>query len=132
LDVGALVRDLGDLSALSFVPIALFARNFVGIGATVDDAGHALAEFLANFIEAREAALVLHRIVQQRGDGFVFTAAVLDHDSRDTEQMADIGLAFALAALVEMQFRRVAKRLHKSICEERLFDDGLSAGHFFH
>jgi len=31
----------------------------------------------------------------------------LNDNGRNAEQVADVGLAFALAALVEMQFRRV-------------------------
>jgi hypothetical protein len=120
LDVSALVSHLGDVSAFSLVPVAFFAGNFIGIRATIYDARHAFAEFFANFIEAREAALVLNGIVQQRGDHFVFAAAVLNHDGRDTEQMADVGLASALAALVEMQLRRnpsaSTKRFVRSGC----------------
>jgi hypothetical protein len=132
LDVGGLVSHLGDVGALSFVPIAFFAGYFIGIRAAIDDTRHAFTEFFANFIEAGEAALVLHGIVQQRRDDFILAAAMLNHDSRDAKQMADVGLAFALAALVEMEFCRIAKRFHKTVCEERLFEDGMSAGHFFH
>ena len=90
------------------------------------------AEFLTDFIEAREAALVFDGIVQQRRDDFVFTAAVLNDDGCNAEQVANIGLAFALAALVHMQLRCVPKRIHKTICKYGLFDDGLSVGQFFH
>jgi len=91
-----------------------------------------VAKFFANFIEAREAALVFDSIMQQRGDDFIFAAAVLNDDGRNAEQVADIGLAFTLTALVQMQLRRVTKRFHETVCEDRSFDDGLSAGQFFH
>jgi hypothetical protein len=56
---------------------------------------------------------------------------VLNNDGGNAEQVADVRLAFTLAALVQMQLRRVTQRLHKTVCEDRLFDDGLSAGHLF-
>ena len=130
-DVFRRLRDLFDVSAFSFAPFALFTGDFVRIRAAVDDARDAVAEFFANFVEAREAALVFDGIVQQSGDDFVFTAAMLNDDGRNTEQVADVRLAFALTALVQMQSRGVTKSLHKTVCEDRLFDDGLSAGHLF-
>jgi len=39
--------------------------------------------FSRNFVEAREAALILDGIMQQRGDDFVFTAAMLNDDGRN-------------------------------------------------
>ncbi len=76
-------------------------------------------------------ALVLNGIMQQRGDDFLFAAAVLNHDGRNAEQVADVGLALALAALMEVQLRRVAKRFHETVCENGIFDDGLFADQFF-
>ena len=82
-DVFRLVRDFFDIGALSFAPFAFFAGNFVGIRAAIDNARHAVAEFFADFVEARQAALVFDGIVQQRGDDFVFAPAVLNDDSRN-------------------------------------------------
>jgi hypothetical protein len=70
--------------------------------------------------------------MQQGCDDFVFTAAVLNDDGRNAEQVAHIRLAFTLAALVKMQLRRVSKRLHETVCEDGLFDCGLPVGQFFH
>jgi hypothetical protein len=125
------VRNLFDVSALSFAPIPLFTGDFVRIRAAVDDARDALSEFLADFIESREPALVLNSIMKQRRNNFIFAAAMLNDDGGDTEQVANVGLALALAALVQMQLRGVTQRFHKSVCEYRLFDDGLSVVQLF-
>jgi len=69
--------------------------------------------------------------MQQRRDDFIFAAAVLNNDGRNAEQVADIRLAFSLAPLVQVQLRRVTKRFHETVCEDRLFDDGLPAGQLF-
>src|SRR5207302_3984616 len=126
-----LVGDFFDVGALPFAPFAFLTARFVGIRAAIDDARDALAEFVADFVEAREAALVFDRVMQQRGDDFVFAAAVLNDDSRNTKQVADVGLAFAFSALVQMKFRRVTKRFHKTVGEHRRFDDGLRAHQVF-
>ena len=120
------MRDLFDVSALSFAPIPFFTRDFVRIRAAIDDARDAIAKFFADFIETGEAALVFDSIMQQCRDDFVFATPMLNDDGRDAEQVADIGLAFAFAALVQMQLRGVTKCFHKSIREDRLVDDGLS------
>ena len=130
-DIFGFVCDPFNVGALSFTPFAFFAGDFVGIRAAIDDARDAIAEFVADFVEAREAALVFDGVMQKRGDGFVFTAAVLNDDGRNTEQVPHVRLAFALAALVEVQLRRVTKRFHKTVCEHRLFDDGLGARQVF-
>ena len=123
--------DLFDVGAFSFAPFPFFTRDFVRIRTAVDDMRDAAAEFFADFIEAREAALIFDGIMQQRRDDLIFTAAVLNDDGRNAEQVADIRLAFTLAALVQVQFRRVSKRLHETVCEDGLFDDGSSAGQWF-
>src|SRR5260370_28253747 len=69
--------------------------------------------------------------MQKRRDDFIFAAAVLNDDGSNAEQVADIGLAFPLAALVQMQLRRVTTRFHETVCEDRFFDDGLSARQLF-
>jgi len=114
------VRDLFDVGALSLAPFAFFTGDFVRIRAAIDDARYAVAEFFSNFVEAREAALVLDGIVQQRGDDFVFAATMLNDDGGNAEQVANVGLAFALAALVQVEFRGVTERFHKTVCENRL------------
>jgi len=130
-DVGEFVRDLFDVGALSFAPIPFLARGFVRIRAAIDDARDAFAEFLTDFVETWETALVFNGIVQKRGDHFILAAAVLNDDGSDAKQVAYIRLAFALAALVQVQFRRIAKRFHKTVCENGLFDDGLSVVQLF-
>src|SRR5258708_39242052 len=123
------MRDLLDVGALSFAPIPFFTGDFVRIRAAINDARDAIAEFFADFIEARQAALVLDGVMQKRRDNFIFSAAVVNDDGGNTEQVADIRLAFAFAALVEMQLRRVTKRLHETICEDRLYDCRFPASH---
>jgi hypothetical protein len=46
--------------------------------------------------------------------------------------VANIRLAFPLAALVQVQLRRVTERFDETVCEDGLFDDGLSVGQVFH
>jgi hypothetical protein len=130
-DIIGLMRNLLDVGAFSFAPVPFFAGDFIRIGAAIDDARDADAEFLADFVEAREATLILDGIMQQRRDDFVFTAAMLNDDGRNAEQVADVWLAFALAALVQVQLRRVTKRFDKTVCEDRLSDDGLPASQLF-
>ena len=95
-----MVRELLDVGALPFAPFPFFTGDLVRIRAAIDDERDTAAEFFTNFIEAREPALVLDRIMQQCRDDFVFTAAVLNDDGRNAEQVADIRLALTLAALV--------------------------------
>ena len=125
------MRDFFDVSALSFAPFAFFTGNLVGIRAAIDDARDAVAEFFADFIEAREATPVFDGVVQQCSDGFVFTAAVLNDDGGNAEQVANVRLAFALAALVQMQLRGVTESFDETVREQRLFDDGLPASQVF-
>ena len=94
------MRDLLDVGAFPFAPFLFFTGDFVGIRAAIDDERDAAAEFFADFIEARETALVFDGIMQQRRDDFIFTAAVLNDDRRNAKQVADIRLALTLAALV--------------------------------
>ncbi len=115
VDIGRLVDQPGDVFALAFVPFALLAGNFVRVGTAVDDTRDVPAKFSADFVEAREAALVLDGVMQECGDDFVFAAAMLNDDGGDSEQMADIRLAFALAALVEVQVGGVAQRLDEPV-----------------
>jgi len=46
--------------------------------------------------------------------------------------VANIRLALAFAALMEMQLRGVAKRFHEPVGEDRLFNDGSFARQFFY
>ena len=48
------------------------------IRAAVDDMRDAAAEFFADFVEAREAALVFNGIMQQRRDDFVFAGSLAE------------------------------------------------------
>src|SRR5260370_13778936 len=125
------MRDSLDIGALSFAPIPFLAGDLVRIRAAIDDARHAVAEFFADFIEPREATLVLDGIMQQRSNDFVFTAAALNDDGRNSEQVSNVRLALPLATLVKMELGSVTKRFHKTIREHRLFDDGLTASQVF-
>ncbi len=129
-DVFGLMRDFFNVSALPLAPIRFFTGDFVGIRAAIDDARDAITKFFADFIEARKATLVLDGVVQQRSDDFVFTAAMLNDNGGNAEQMTYVGLALTLAALVQMQLRGITKRFHKTVREERFFDDGLPATQF--
>jgi hypothetical protein len=66
--------------------------------------------------------LVLDGVMQERRDNLVFAASVLNHDGRNAEQMAHVRLSFSLAALMEVQLRRIAKRLDETIREDRRLD----------
>ena len=97
---------------LAFAPRRLGIS--VRIGATVHDAGNACAKLAADLAQARQAALVFHRIVQQRGNHRVFVATVFDHNRGHAEQVADVRPLGALAFLFGVQTRGVADRSRKS------------------
>jgi hypothetical protein len=56
---------------------------------------------------------------------------MLNDDGGDAEQVADVRLPLTLAPLMQMQLRGITQRFHKTVGEDRLFDDGLSARQFF-
>lgn len=63
------------------------------------------------------AALVLDRVVEQRSDRLVLVAAVLDHQGRDPEEVADVWGVGALAGLVAVRLESVGKGLLEPVAE---------------
>ena len=95
-----------DVGLLALEPRLL--RRRPGIGAVLDDAGDGVAEAAADVLEPRPPALVLRRVVQQRGDGLVLGAAVVEDDGGDREEVGQIGGAGSLAQLFGMRLVGVA------------------------
>jgi len=71
----------------------------VGVGAGEHEAGDHGAEAAADGGEGLLAALVLDRVVQQRGDGLVLVGSVLEDEGGDGEEVGDVGGGGALAEL---------------------------------
>jgi hypothetical protein len=93
------------------------------------------AEFSANFAKPRQAALIFHRIMEQRRDGHFFVAAIFNYQGSDTQQVADIRPLGAFADLPPMQARRIAESLRELVRKNWLctLDDGscsLALPHF--
>ncbi len=112
LDVAAFAGEPGGFGSL------------MGIGAGLDDAGDARAEFIADGGEGGQAALVLDGIVEQSGDGHILVAAIAEDESGDTEEMADVGAGSVFAGLMLVK----AGSVIESFAEARAERDELFRG----
>ena len=65
-----------------------------------------MLEDLLDHSEHGTAALVFDRIVQQRRNGHLLVAAVVEHDGGHAQQMRDVRNAALLAVLIAMDLRR--------------------------
>ena len=74
--------------------------------------------------EARQPALVFDSVMKECGNGLVFIAAVLDDDRGDSEQVADVRAVFALARLMRVEPRGIAKRSDESARKLRAARNG--------
>lgn len=89
-----LVRDAGD--------VGLFARSPVGLGFSVtvsaigDERCDIFAEQSTDRYELGQTALILDRIVQQRGNRLIFVCPLLERDRGDGEAVGDIGVLLPL------------------------------------
>ena len=106
------LAEVVDIALLAFEPRRL--GHLVGVAALLDDARDVLAEVGADLLQRRRAALVFDRVVQQRGDGLVLGAPVVDHQARHRQQMADIRNVAALAHLVVVLALGIHQRLGES------------------
>jgi hypothetical protein len=88
---------------------------------------HPVAEAPADALQHRPPALVLHRVVQQRGDGRVLVAAVLDHERRHRQQVRDVRRGLALARLRRVGLEGEPQRVAEARAEDR--GAGRSSGH---
>src|SRR5439155_20481364 len=70
-------------------------------------------------------------IIKMFVEYLIYAAAYLYHNVRYAQQVTHVGLTLPFAALVKMKHRRVTKSIHKTVCEHRLFDDGLRARQVF-
>src|SRR5579875_733067 len=82
-------------------------RRLVRVCAAVDDLDDLVTEAAADLLPGWLAALVLDGVVQQGRDGFVFAAAILKNQSRDSKKMRDIGDRGPLTFLVSVQTQRI-------------------------
>lgn len=135
-DVGGFAGHALDVGNLALAPGRLWLG--VSIRAAIDDVRDARAEFLANLAEPRQAALVFHRVVKERGDGHFFVAAVFDDNRCNAQKVADIRASRAFADLARVKERGIAKRFNERFCDERFFssrfrvcqENGLTAARF--
>jgi hypothetical protein len=91
----------------------------VRVAASPDDGRNAVTEALPNLIENRRATLVFHRVVQQRGNGFLLAAAVLDHQRCDGEQVGNIRNVARFAALIAVQAEGMHQRFFETSGKRR-------------
>jgi hypothetical protein len=66
-------------------------RSCLGVRAGKDDVCDAVAETRPDLRRGRRAALVLHDVVEEGGDGLILAAAMLEHERSDGEEMRDVG-----------------------------------------
>ena len=98
------VREVGDVSLFALLPWWLGC--LVRVGAAVHDGGDRRAKERTNPVACRGATLVLHRIVQQGGDGVIFGPAVLEDQAGHSQQMRDVGDTAALPGLGGVELGR--------------------------
>ena len=84
------------------------------IGAAFDDLGDRLAKAAANLGQGRQAALVLHGVVQQGGYGLVLAAAVFHHHGGDGQQMGQVRPAGKLSPLLGVQRGGISNGFEKA------------------
>jgi len=78
-------------------------RNGVGVGAAFDGVGDFVTEASADFFENGRTALILHGVMQQRGDGLVLVGAEFQRERSDSDQVRDVGDVRTFAALCGVQ-----------------------------
>ena len=83
-------------------------RLGIGVGAALDDMRHPRAEFPSDLAQARLTALILHGVMQKRGDGFVLVAAMGEHGGGHAQKMRDVRPRGSFAELGCVQPRRVS------------------------
>lgn len=113
--LGRLGGERGEVALLALAPEG--ARAFDGVGAIGDDPGDAGAEARLYVGQARGAAVILHRIVEQGGDRLILVGAGLKRDRRDAEEMGDIGDLRSLPALGAVERAGVDERLVEPLGE---------------
>ena len=98
-----------DVALLALLPwrLGLLER----VAALRDDVGDLRSELPADLGEGLLAALVLGRVVQERGDRLRLAATCLDDQARHRQQMPEVGDVAALAGLVPVQVGGVGQRL---------------------
>ena len=86
--------EMRQIGLFSLLPVRL-SLAFGGVGKAVrarrHNSGDAIAEPVADILQPRLAALILHAIVQQGGDRKVLIAAILENGGRDGKEMRNIG-----------------------------------------
>jgi hypothetical protein len=82
-----------------------------------------VAEPRSDLLELCPPALILRRIVQQRGNGLVLAAAIVEHDGGHTHQVAEVRSARSLARLTVVDLSRVAAcavESRRELCHRRV------------
>ena len=110
--------EVRDVALLALLPgrLGLLER----VAALRDDAADLRPELPADLGEGLLSALVLGRIVQERGDRLRLAATCLDDQARHRQQMPDVGDVTALAGLVAVQVGGIGQRLVELLGQARL------------
>ena len=75
----------------------------IAVRATIHNVRHALPEPFAYLVEHRMSAMILNRIMQQRGDSHIFVAAVIHHQRTHAQKVRNIRHAGTFAHVVAMK-----------------------------
>src|SRR5207248_4456801 len=74
------------------------------------------------------AASVLARVMEKRGDRLILGPVFLEHERANAQEVPEVGDFAALAALVEVQRRRVVQRLDEALREDLALGDLVGDG----
>src|SRR5262249_51407681 len=100
-----------DVSAFPFQPRRLW--HLICVGASINDFGNVIAEFLADIAQSFSAAAIFHCVMKQRANCFNFIRAILERDGSYTENMRNERNSGFLARLITMRASRINQRLFK-------------------
>jgi hypothetical protein len=92
----------------------------IGIRTALDNSRHACPKFSAYIGKPRLSALILYRIMQKRGDGFVLIAAMSQNHRCYAQQMSYIRTRSSLAELSGMDVCGVAERAPESRSQPKI------------
>jgi hypothetical protein len=121
------VLDMGDVSLFALRPGRL--RYCFGIRAVFNDLKDTFPKLRADFLaqggnaSTVTGALTLDGIMEQRRNGFVLTAAVFEDDSRDTDEMGNVGDVRFLSDLLRMEPCRKGKGSFEGAVKILAFSD---------
>src|SRR4029077_12442854 len=99
------------VSAFSFQPRRLW--RLICVGASINDFGDVIAEFLPDIAQPFGAAAIFNRVMKQRANCFNFIRAIFERNGTHAENMRDERNSGFLARLITMRARGVNQCLFK-------------------